>query len=170
MWWSRRVNTMLYFLLAAALAALDQLTKALVRANIPLGGEVSFLPGVLGLTHAQNTGAAFSLFASHTWILTLISLVMSLLLIVALKKDLFPHPLGRLCLAAILAGAVGNLIDRLLFGQVTDMFKTLFMDFPIFNVADICLTLGVAVLFVYILFFDKTSKGGEEHGGTPADG
>ncbi len=158
-----------YFLLSAALVALDQLTKALVRAKIPLGEELPLLPGVLGLTHVENTGAAFSLFASHTWVLTVISLVVSLLLAAALKKDLFPHPLGRTCLAAILAGAVGNLVDRALFGRVTDMFKTLFMDFPVFNVADICITLGCAALFVYILFFYETSGKGEEHGGTPAD-
>ena len=86
---------MLYALLVAALVALDQLVKYLVVQNIPLGHHVPFLPYILDLTYVQNTGAAFSLFNEHTWILTLISLVMSVVLAVALVKKFFRHPLGR---------------------------------------------------------------------------
>ena len=103
---------MVYALLVAALVALDQLVKYLVVQNIPLGQHVPFLPHILDLTYVQNTGAAFSLFNQHTWILTLISLVMSVILAVALVKKFFRHPLGRVCLSLLLAGAVGNLIDR----------------------------------------------------------
>lgn len=78
---------MLYALLVAALVALDQLVKYLVVQNIPLGHHVPFLPYILDLTYVQNTGAAFSLFNEHTWILTLISLVMSVVLAVALVKS-----------------------------------------------------------------------------------
>ena len=133
---------MLYALLVAALVALDQLVKYLVVQNIPLGHHVPFLPYILDLTYVQNTGAAFSLFNEHTWILTLISLVMSVVLAVALVKKFFRHPLGRVCLALLLAGAVGNLIDRALQGYVVDMFNVLFMNFAVFNVADICVVVG----------------------------
>ena len=85
---------MLYALLVAALVALDQLVKYLVVQNIPLGHHVPFLPYILDLTYVQNTGAAFSLFNEHTWILTLISLVMSVILAVALVKKFFRHPLA----------------------------------------------------------------------------
>lgn len=85
---------MLYALLVAALVALDQLVKYLVVQNIPLGHHVPFLPYILDLTYVQNTGAAFSLFNEHTWILTLISLVMSVVLAVALVKKFFRHPLA----------------------------------------------------------------------------
>ena len=71
---------MLYYLLAAALVVVDQLVKSLVRANIPLGEGVPFLPHILQLTYYQNTGAAFSIFEQHTWILTLISAAASVLL------------------------------------------------------------------------------------------
>ena len=133
---------MLYAILVVALVALDQLVKYLVVQNIPLGTHVPFLPHILDLTYVKNTGAAFSLFAQHTWILTLISLVMSVVLALALVKKFFRHPLGRVCLSLVLAGAVGNLIDRAFQGYVVDMFNVLFMDFAVFNVADICLVVG----------------------------
>ena len=115
---------MLYAILAAVLVALDQLVKYLVVQNIPLGEHVPFLPCILDLTYVQNTGAAFSLFSDHTWILALISLMMSVLLAIAVWKPLFRHPFGRTALALLLAGAVGNLIDRALQGYVRAMWWT----------------------------------------------
>ena len=143
---------MLYFILAAALVVLDQVVKFLVRADIPLGGAAPLLPHVLQLTYVQNTGAAFSMLESHTWILTLISAAMSVLLAVVLAKRVFPRRFAMVSLALILAGAVGNLIDRLFLGFVTDMFQTLFMNFAVFNVADICVVAGGIAFCVYYLF------------------
>lgn len=147
---------MLYYLLSLILIVLDQGVKAWVRSAIPLGGRLPFLPGVLELAYVQNTGAAFSILTEHTWLLTLISLAVSLVVALALWRDLLPHPVGRLALSLILAGGVGNLIDRALLGFVTDMFATTFMDFPVFNVADICVVIG-GVLFVgfALLFGEK---------------
>lgn len=161
---------MLYALLAAALVALDQGVKFLVRANIPLYGSAPFLPGVMDLTYVQNTGAAFSLFSRHTWVLTILSAVMAVLVAVALFRKIFTHPAGQICLALVLAGAVGNLIDRAAFGFVTDMFRTLFMNFAVFNVADICVVLGGIALCVYVLFFyEKLEKKESTHGDSPTD-
>lgn len=129
---------MLYAVLVVALVVLDQAVKFLVRANIPLGGDLPFLPHILQLTYVQNTGAAFSLLEEHTWILTIVSLVVSVLLAVLLVKKVFSRPFAMTALSMVLAGAVGNLIDRALLGYVTDMFETLFMRFAVFNVADIC--------------------------------
>ena len=162
---------MLYAILAAVLVALDQLVKYLVVQNIPLGEHVPFLPCILDLTYVQNTGAAFSLFSDHTWILALISLVMSVLLAIAVWKPLFRHPFGRTALALLLAGAVGNLIDRALQGYVVDMFHVLFMEFAVFNVADICVVCGGIAFVVYILFFaEKLEKKESGHDTHPADG
>ena len=80
---------MFYFILTAVLVLLDQAVKLLVRAQIPLGESVPFLPYVMNLTYVQNTGAAFSLFTEHTWALTLISLAVSLLLAAAMVKGVF---------------------------------------------------------------------------------
>lgn len=142
-----------YFLLAAVLIGLDQLVKYLVMTRIPLHGSVPFLPHVLELTYLQNRGAAFSLFSEHTWLLTLCSLVMSVILALALWKRFFAHPIGRTALSLILAGAVGNLIDRAARGYVVDMFHTLFMEFAVFNVADICLVVGCIIAAIYYIFF-----------------
>ena len=83
---------MLYFLLAAALVVLDQVVKLLVRHNIPLGGSITLIPGVMDLSYVQNTGAAFSLFQEHTWVLAVVSLVVAVLLILALIKKIFTIP------------------------------------------------------------------------------
>ena len=157
------------FLLAAALVAVDQVVKYLVRAGIPLHTAVDFLPG-LDLTYVQNTGAAFSMFAQHTWILAFISLVMSVVLAVALWKNFFTHPLGKVTLTLLLAGAVGNLIDRVLRGFVVDMFQLLFMNFAVFNVADICVVVGgIAAAAYYLLLADKLEHKEAPHGTADAD-
>lgn len=147
---------MSYFLLAIALIALDQLVKYLVLTYIPLHGSVPFLPYLMDLTFVKNTGAAFSMLSEHTWMLTACSLVMSIVLAVAVWKKFFVHPLGRTALTLVLAGAVGNLIDRAFRGYVVDMFRTLFIDFAVFNVADICVVVGgIAAGVYYIFLYDK---------------
>ncbi len=149
----------LYFILITALVGVDQLVKYLVRANIPLHGSVDFIPHIMDLTYVKNTGMAFSLLSGHTWLLALLSAVVTMLLILLLVKRVVTHPLGKLSLAVVIAGAIGNLIDRLAFGFVTDMFRTLFIDFAVFNVADICVVLGGSTLCAYFLFiFDRCEK------------
>ena len=150
---------MLYAVLVVALVVLDQVVKFLVRANIPLGGDVPFLPHILQLTYVQNTGAAFSLFSQHTWLLTLLSGVVSVVLVICLGKRVLPHWSGMLALALLLGGAVGNFIDRLLFGFVTDMFATTFVNFAVFNVADVGVVLGGVLLCLHlIVFFGREGK------------
>ena len=154
---------MLYFVLAAGLVALDQLVKYLVSTNIPLGGSVPFLPHIMDLTYVQNTGCAFSLLEEHTWLLTLVSAVMSVALGVALAKGFFKHPLGKITLSLLLAGAAGNLIDRAVCGYVVDMFRTLFMEFAVFNVADICVVVGgIAAVAYYLFLYDKLEGKADE--------
>ena len=161
---------MLYTALVIALVALDQLVKYLVLTRIPLGGHMDFIPHVLELTYVKNTGAAFSILNQHTWLLALISLIMSVLLAWAVFKPLFRHPLGRGCLTLVLAGAVGNLIDRSLRGFVVDMFQLLFMNFAVFNVADICVVVGgIAAAAYYLLLADKLEHKEAPHGTADAD-
>ncbi len=150
-----------YAILVVLLVGLDQLVKYLVVQNISMGEHVPFLPHILDLTYVQNTGAAFSIFAEHTWLLTLISLVMSVVLAVALWKGFFRHPFGRTMLALLLAGAIGNLIDRATLGYVVDMFHVLFVNFAVFNVADICVVVGgIGGAVYYVLFAEKLEKKG----------
>lgn len=157
-----------YFVLIAVLVAVDQLVKLLVRTHIPLGGAVNFIPHVMDLTYVRNTGAAFSIFASHTWALALLSAVASVVLVYLLvRTGSAPFP-WKFSLSLVIAGAVGNLIDRAFLGFVTDMFRTLFMDFAVFNVADICITVGGVLCAVYVVFFSEKKpeeKEGAAHGG-----
>ena len=161
---------MIYAIIAAALVAVDQLVKYLVMTNIPFGEHVPLIPYILDLTYVTNTGAAFSIFSEHTWALALVSLVMSVALALALWKGLFKHPLGKLTLTLLLAGAVGNLIDRAFRGFVVDMFNVLFMNFAVFNVADICVVVGgISAGLYYLLLMDKLEprkEGGHDNAET----
>lgn len=149
-----------YFILAALLVVVDQVVKFLVRANIPLYTRLDFIPG-FDLTYIQNTGAAFSILSSHTWILAALSGVVSVILAVMLAKNYFPEKLAKFSLALLLGGAIGNFIDRALLGFVTDMFATTFMNFPVFNVADMGVVVGGFLLCFYVLLTMK-DKGKEE--------
>ncbi len=141
-----------YVIFAAVWVALDQGVKILVRGFIPLHTSRSFIPGLFDLTYVRNTGAAFSILSSETWILTVLSGVATAVLLVLLLRRALPTRLGMLSLALLLAGAAGNFIDRLAFGYVTDMFETTFMHFPVFNVADIGVVIGGFLLVLTVLF------------------
>lgn len=145
-----------YPILAVVWIVLDQLVKAGVRNGVPYREMVSFLPG-LDLTFVKNTGAAFSMFSSQTWILTVFSAAVSVLLGVLLVRDALPHWRARLALSLLLGGAVGNFIDRLLLGYVTDMFATTFVNFAVFNVADIGVVVGGILLCIHVIVLWKNS-------------
>ena len=147
------------FLAAAALVAVDQIIKVLTRALIPLGERITLIPGVVGLTSVQNTGAAFSSFTGGARLLALLSLAMTVLLGVAIAKNWLKHPFAQWSMAVIMAGAFGNFIDRAFLGYVTDMVDTLFMTFAVYNFADICVVLGVIALAVYVIFFYEKYEG-----------
>ena len=165
---------MSYAILAVILVIMDQLTKYAVRAGIPLGGTKPFIPGILDLTYVQNTGAAFSLLRQHTWLLTLTSALVVLVMCALIVKGFFKNALGRWAAMLVLAGGMGNLIDRAVFGCVTDMLKTTFIDFPVFNVADCCITVGVPLLFLYVLLYvgrdEKKEDKADESAQLPSDG
>ena len=165
---------MFYAILAILLVIIDQLTKYLTRANIGLGESVPFIPHVLEFTYVQNTGAAFSILREHTWLLTLISAILVVVIAWLVVKKFFKGWVGLTAATLILAGGVGNLIDRVVFIYVTDMIKTIFIDFPVFNVADCCITVGVVLLFVYVIFFvkdePKKEAAANDSGDLPADG
>ena len=140
-----------YLIFAVVWVALDQGVKFLVRAAIPLHTSQTFLPGLFDLTYIRNTGAAFSILRSQTWLLTVLSGIAVAVLLVLLLRRAIPSKLGMLSLSLLLAGAAGNFIDRLAFGYVTDMFQTTFMDFPVFNVADIGVVVGGFFLVLAVL-------------------
>lgn len=151
------------FLLPALLVVIgDQLLKHWIRMNVPLHTTRELWSGVVELTYWKNTGAAFSMFSEHTWLLSLISAMASIAVLVILLRGIFPHLLGKISLALLLGGAVGNLIDRVWFGYVVDMFSLQFMNFAIFNIADIGVTVGGVLLCIYVLFIWSKDNQKEE--------
>lgn len=143
---------MAYYLIISAILLADQWFKVWVIENIPLGGRLEFIPGVLSLTYVQNTGAAFSMLRFNGWILLILVPVCILLLFWALMSGMVKHTLGKSALCLLLTGAVGNYIDRVFYGFVVDMFQVEFINFAIFNIADCAITVGSAMLLIYILF------------------
>ena len=143
-------------ILAAAIVALDQFTKYLTVANIPLHGEVAFLPGFLKLTYVRNTGAAFSSFEGMQWLFALVFAVFTALVLWEYFKKPMPfRKHERVLIAAIYGGGLGNMIDRVRLGYVVDMIETEFIRFPVFNVADCFITCGCIALMVSLIFFNK---------------
>ena len=92
------------------------------------------------------------------WLFLLVMVVFLALLVIAIRKKWLTKKFELLCLAAIAGGGIGNMIDRLRFGRVTDMIKLDFVEFPVFNVADCFITTGCVLLLIYILFFDRQKK------------
>lgn len=144
---------MLYTIIALVLLVADQVVKYLVRTGIELGQSIPFIPHVLDLTYVQNTGAAFSMLREHTWVLILISAIIVVVVAAFVRRGFFQGWLGLTAAMLVMCGGVGNLIDRVVLGYVTDMFQTTFMNFAVFNLADCCITVGVVLLFIYVLFF-----------------
>lgn len=134
----------------------DQVTKALVRSSMEVGESRPIVDGLLWLTHVHNTGAAFGMFRGQQWMLILVA-VLVILAIAYVAMHLRPeNPAARTALALVAAGAIGNLTDRVVFGGVTD-----FLDlgwWPVFNVADMSLDIGVALLVWWVLFSSEHTE------------
>jgi len=136
-----------FYALAGGAFALDQAVKAWLRATVPVGGAVAVLPRVFQLTHTQNRGMAFSLLEGATGVLAVAALLVIAAIIYAQIRigPRLPAVLG-VALALPLGGALGNLLDRVRLGYVTDLFDFSLINFPVFNVADAAITVGIALL------------------------
>lgn len=142
------------FIIAASILGLDQLIKFFLNKNLAIGQPLPVIKNIFYLTLVHNQGAAFGIFKNLTSVFVLTALIVVVLIIQDLRKAKQVN-LYTLSLALILAGAVGNLIDRLRFGYVID-----FLDFrvwPVFNIADSAITVG-AVLLGWMICFRKSAK------------
>ena len=145
-----------YVLFAAAVVGLDQFTKYLTVANIALGQDIPFIPGFLGFTYLQNTGAAFSSFEGQRWLFAVIFILFTLGILYEFKKNTMKFSgFARWCIVAIYGGGLGNMIDRVRLGYVVDMIETKFMVFPVFNVADCFITCGCIAMIASLILFNK---------------
>lgn len=145
-----------YAVFIAAVVAADQFAKYLTVANIPLFSDVPFIPGLLQLTYVQNTGAAFSSFQGQQWLFAVMFVIFTGVILWEFFKKPMPFTkLERWCIAAVYAGGLGNMIDRVRLGYVVDMIETTFMEFPVFNVADCFITCGCILLMAHLFLFNK---------------
>ena len=139
-----------YLIFTAALVVGDQLVKHWVSATVALNSSQPMVPNLLAITNLRNDGAAWSILEGQQWFFTVVTLIaLAVLAYLFYRWRRQPRLLWPLTL--ILAGAIGNFIDRLQNGYVVDMFELLFINFPVFNVADLCLTVGVLWLVVIFI-------------------
>ena len=145
----RVLNQVLVYLLAAAVVLVDQYSKHIVRTSIPVNSTwnpVSWLAPYVRILYIQNTGAAFGLFKEAGLFFTVVAVIVSVVIVVYTQRLPGGHWWMRIALGMQLGGALGNLVDRLVFHTVTDFIS--FGNFAIFNVADASISLGVALLAV----------------------
>ena len=139
--------------LAAALLALDQWLKVWITANLPLGENMPFLPGFVELLTVHNYGAAWSSFSGQRVLLLGVTAVIIGAVLFVLARRIVRHPLGVAACCLVISGGVGNLIDRVRFGYVVDMFHFEFWpSYPVFNVADICVVCGAILGAIYYMW------------------
>ena len=154
----------LFLTLGAAGLALDQWLKAYVTANIPLGQAQSLLPGVVELRTVHNYGAAWSSFSGSRWLLVAVTSIIVIFVTVRLVRRVVRHPLGVAACCMVISGGLGNIIDRVRLGYVVDMFNLLFMNYPVFNVADILVVCGAVLGCIYYLwFYERYDKAVKHH-------
>lgn len=138
------------YIVGLLLLVIDQLVKSAVSNQIALGTVKSFIPGVLSLTNLRNDGAAWSILSGNQiffYLITVVALVVLIYLLVTHRQ----HLLYQWGLTLMITGTLGNFIDRIRLKYVVDMFQIDFFNFPIFNIADMCLTFGVTILFIAII-------------------
>ena len=152
-----------YLIFTTILVIIDQITKYLTVQNIDLYEVVEVIPNIVSFTYIQNTGAAFSILEGKMWFFYIITALVIGVLIYFMYSEAKNDKLLGYLLALILAGAIGNFIDRLLLQYVVDMIKLEFIDFAIFNVADSYLTVGVIMLMIYT-FYDERKTLKENNG------
>ena len=145
-------------LLAGAMIGLDQLTKSLVVRNMEIGESISIIDGFLRLTSHRNSGAAWGMFQGQMLFFYVVTVAVVAMLIYIYKKEAKNNLLMQLALTMLLAGAIGNFIDRVLFQEVVDFIDVLIFgyDFPIFNVADSALTVGVILMLIEFFFMGRS--------------
>ena len=168
----------LWIIIIALSVGLDQLTKYLISHSYEIGESHELIKGVLNFTYIRNEGAAWGMLSDSRWVFIVITAVMLVVLPLVLYKYRKLHFLFGFSLSLIIGGAIGNMIDRVFLGSVVDFIQAAFIDFPIFNVADSCVTVGAVLMFVYLVFIDKTLFRSEkksaatqtEAGSAPAEG
>jgi signal peptidase II len=149
----------LLFTIAGVVIALDQISKTIVRTNIPYGSywmPLDWLSPFLRFVYIDNTGAAFGLFKSGGMIFAILAVIITIFITVYYPQIPKAEKLTRIAMAMQMGGALGNLVDRIFFGTVTDFIAV--YDFPVFNIADSNITVGVGLLILSLWINERRTK------------
>ncbi|MBS4462778.1 signal peptidase II [Aerococcaceae bacterium zg-B36] len=138
---------------------IDQLVKFWTINHIVLHQSLPGIPKVFDFFYIQNTGASWGIFSGQFQLFYIVTILIVGYLLYLLYKTASNQRMSRIAYGLLIGGAIGNFIDRILNGYVIDMFRLLFINFPIFNVADIALTIGVLML-ILMLILDKEQMNG----------
>lgn len=154
---------MIWLIISVLIVIADQVVKYLVSTCLGVGETAFSVLNIFDVTYVQNKGAAFSVLTGKTVLLSVVSVAFCVVVIVFWIKKKPTHPLLCTSLSMLLAGAVGNGIDRIFRGYVIDYINLTFMNFPVFNIADIGVTVGAALFILYIILFDREDKNGNNN-------
>ena len=157
---------MFYFIIALLVIGLDQLTKWFIIKNMDLGESITVIEDFLFITSHRNSGAAWGILQGQMWFFYVITVIVIIALIYYMKKAQ-KKVFFKLSLALMLGGAIGNFIDRVFRQEVVDFIHTYIFgyNFPIFNIADASLVVGVGLLLIYMLIEEKMAKKKEKPNG-----
>ncbi len=148
----KTVSTVLAVVVAIAVLVLDQVSKYLIINNFTLTQSVPVIPGVIHFTYIHNTGAAFGILKDQSWILLGVTIAVMIVCVGAVFKNLYKSQLVHWAIMLVLSGGIGNMIDRVFrHGNVVDFIEFAFIRFPVFNVADIAVCVGVGILILYFI-------------------
>ncbi len=134
------------------LIVIDQLTKYAAVVTVKGKDPIEFLFGLFQFTYVENTGAAFSSFSNSTTLLTVATVIILIGCLILLLTKKIKSKFMNVCLALVIAGGIGNVIDRIANGYVVDFINPLFVDFAVFNFADCCITVGAILMIGYQIY------------------
>ncbi|KSU85003.1 signal peptidase II [Fictibacillus enclensis] len=151
---------MFYYILALFVLGLDQVTKWMIVKNMHFGESITVIENVFYITSHRNRGAAFGILQNQMWFFIIITIAVIFAVIYYMQKHAKHQPLLRLALGLVLGGATGNFLDRIIRKEVVDFLdvKIGSYNYPIFNVADSALVIGVILIFIQTLMESKSKK------------
>ena len=147
-------NKLLYLITLIVLIGGDQFTKHLISSSMQLGQSQEIIDNFFYFTYAHNTGVAWGMLAGHLWLFIIVALISAVLMIIFFKRTRKEEILTRFGLVLTFAGMIGNLADRIVLGHVRDFIDVIIFNynFPIFNIADVAVVIGVALIIIEIIF------------------
>lgn len=155
----RSLFGILLFVAFGLLVALDQITKYLAVSFLKDAPSINLIHNFFGFTYVENAGAAWGSFENMRWFLIIVtSVLIGVMLWVLFSARYHRYRMVRISSILIIAGGIGNMIDRILYGYVVDFIHFKAIDFPVFNIADCCVVIGAILMLVFFFFIYKEEK------------